>query len=53
MKKIIVTTTINPPTKAIKKFDAMPDWQLVNQVNNFKVDKILNFQRWMSWLPYR
>ena len=29
MKKIIVTTTINPPTKAIKKFDAMPDWDIV------------------------
>jgi len=29
MKKIIVTTTINPPTKAVKKFDAMPDWDIV------------------------
>lgn len=29
MKKVIVTTTINPPTKAIRLFDAMPDWQLV------------------------
>lgn len=29
MKKVIVTTTINPPTEAIKKFCAMPDWELV------------------------
>jgi len=29
MKKVIVTTTINPPTEAIMKFDAMPDWTLV------------------------
>jgi hypothetical protein len=29
MKKVIVTTTINPPTKAIHKFDSMPDWDLV------------------------
>ena len=29
MKKVIVTTTINPPTQAIRKFDAMLDWILV------------------------
>lgn len=29
MKKVIVTTTINPPTEAIRKYDALPDWQLV------------------------
>lgn len=29
MKKVIVTTTINPPTEAIRKFDAMPGWELV------------------------
>jgi hypothetical protein len=29
MKKIIVSTTINPPTEAIHRFDAMPDWTLV------------------------
>lgn len=29
MKKVIVTTTINAPTEAIRKFDAMPDWTLV------------------------
>ncbi len=29
MKKVIVTTTINPPTKAIKLFESYPDWDLV------------------------
>lgn len=29
MKKVIVTTTINGPTKAIDKFQAMKDWDLV------------------------
>ncbi len=29
MKKVIVTTTINPPTKAIASFQAMEDWELV------------------------
>ena len=29
MKKIIVTTTINPPTEAIRKFDALPGWELI------------------------
>ena len=29
MKKVIVTTTINPPTKAIQEFQKMKDWDLV------------------------
>ena len=29
MKKVIVTTTINPPTEAILKFDHMADWELI------------------------
>ena len=29
MKKIIVTTTINSPTEAIRKFDNMPNWKLI------------------------
>lgn len=29
MKKIIVTTTINPPTEALKKFSEIDDWHLV------------------------
>ncbi len=29
MKKIIATTTINPPTQAIKQFQQMEDWDIV------------------------
>lgn len=29
MRKVIVTTTINPPTKAIESFDTMDGWELV------------------------
>lgn len=29
MTQVIVTTTINAPTEAILKYDAMPDWKLV------------------------
>jgi hypothetical protein len=29
VKKVIVTTTINPPTEAITRFDQLKDWQLV------------------------
>ena len=29
MRKIIVTTTINPPTEAIRRFERMKDWELV------------------------
>ncbi len=29
MKKVICTTTIHPVTEAIRKFEAMPDWDLV------------------------
>ena len=29
MKKVIVTTTINPPTEAIEKFQSMAGWELV------------------------
>jgi len=29
LKKVIVTTTINPPTEAIRKFETMSDWELV------------------------
>jgi hypothetical protein len=29
LKHFIVTTTINPPTEAIVKFDAMPGWHLI------------------------
>lgn len=29
MKKVIVTTTVYPPTEAVEKFQAMEDWELV------------------------
>ncbi|HEY4312073.1 MAG TPA: hypothetical protein VGN12_21675 [Pirellulales bacterium] len=29
MKKVIVTTTINPPTKALERFQSFEDWELV------------------------
>ena len=29
MNKVIVTTTINPPTEAIERFQSMEDWELV------------------------
>ena len=29
MTRVIVTTTINPPTKAVKLFDSLPDWHLI------------------------
>ena len=29
MRKVIVTTTINPPTKALDLFQSMADWDLV------------------------
>ncbi|KIX13271.1 hypothetical protein [Dethiosulfatarculus sandiegensis] len=29
MRKVIVTTTINPPTEAIIRYDSMEDWSLV------------------------
>lgn len=43
MKKIIVTTSINHPTKAIRKFDKMKDWLLIvvtdkKTPKNFKIN---------------
>ena len=29
MSRVIVTTTINPPTEALRRFAALPDWSLV------------------------
>lgn len=43
MKKVIVTTTINPPTEAIHKFQAMQDWDLVvigdRKTPEYKLDR--------------
>lgn len=42
MKRFIVTTTINPPTEAVKLFDEMPGWHLIvigdqKTPNNYKL----------------
>jgi hypothetical protein len=44
MKKVIVTTTKNPPTKAIQGFQAMKDWELVvagdkNTPRNYQLER--------------
>lgn len=44
MKKVIVTTTINPPTKAIRLFETMTDWELVvigdlKTPNDYRLDR--------------
>lgn len=33
MKRMIATTTINPPTEAIRRFDALADWELIVAVD--------------------
>ena len=44
MKKVIVTTTINPPTEAIHRFDANPDWDLV-VIGDLKTPKDYQLKR--------
>jgi len=44
MKKVIVTTTINPPTKAVKLFQAMKDWDLV-VIGDLKTPKDYHLER--------
>ncbi len=44
MKKVIVTTTINPPTEAIRKFEAMTDWELV-VIGDLKTPKDYKLKR--------
>jgi hypothetical protein len=44
MKQVIVTTTINPPTKAIKLFQAMKDWDLVI-IGDLKTPKDYHLER--------
>lgn len=50
MKKVIVTTTINPPTKAIEKFDAMPEWDLV-VIGDLKTPKDYKLSRGTYFPP--
>src|SRR5215475_6199203 len=44
MKKVIVTTTINPPTKAMKLFQAMTDWDLI-VIGDLKTPKNYHLDR--------
>jgi len=44
MKRVIVTTTINPPTEAIERFDANPDWDLV-VIGDLKTPKDYTLKR--------
>lgn len=50
MKKVIVTTTINNPTIAIDKFDAMPDWELV-VIGDLKTPPGYKLNRGTYWSP--
>jgi hypothetical protein len=50
MKKVIVTTTINPPTKAIEKFDALLDWDLV-VIGDLKTPKDYKLSRGTYFSP--
>ena len=31
MTQVIVTTTINPPTEALRKFAELPDWHVLHR----------------------
>jgi hypothetical protein len=44
MKKVIVTTTINPPTEAIERFDARTDWELI-VIGDLKTPKDYKLKR--------
>ena len=50
MRKIIVSTTINPPTEAIRKFDSMEDWELV-VMGDLKTPKDYQLQRGLYMSP--
>ncbi len=44
MKKVVISTTINPPTEAIQAFDAMKDWTLI-VVGDLKTPKDYKLER--------
>jgi hypothetical protein len=50
MRKVIVTTTINPPTEAIVKFDAMTDWDMV-VIGDLKTPKDYSLARGKYYSP--
>jgi len=50
MKKVIVTTSINPPTNAIRKFETMTDWELV-VIGDLKTPKDYDLSRGVFVTP--
>ncbi|MBI4707971.1 MAG: hypothetical protein HY761_08615 [Candidatus Omnitrophica bacterium] len=50
MKKVIVTTTINPPTEAILRFQALMDWELV-VIGDLKTPKDYKLERGIYMTP--
>ena len=50
MKRVIVTTTINPPTEAVHLFDAMPDWDLI-VIGDLKTPKDYRLERGAYYGP--
>ncbi len=50
MKQVIVTTTINPPTEAIEKFDAMLDWHLI-VIGDLKTPEDYKLKRGTYYAP--
>jgi hypothetical protein len=50
MKQVIVTTTINPPTEAIERFDALRDWDLL-VVGDLKTPKDYRLERGIYMSP--
>lgn len=49
MANVIVTTTINAPTPAIRKFDAMPDWNLIVVGDKKTPEYRLDRGRFIPW----
>jgi hypothetical protein len=53
MKGVIVTTTINSPTEAIQKYDAMEDWTLIVVGDRKTPEYELQRGRFVSWNEQR
>jgi len=50
MKNVIVTTTINPPTRAVRLFDNLPDWTLV-AIGDLKTPRDYRLERGLYMGP--
>jgi hypothetical protein len=50
MTQVIVTTTINPPTKAIRLFDSLPEWSLV-VIGDLKTPRDYHLERGLYMSP--